>query len=329
MNLSDKQLIRRTAIDWVIKQQLDTFGPAQQRELEQWLRLDPAHGMALAEAERAWEVSAELPPLLTAEIPRPPRQRWRPSWHWLPGARLAQALACLVLLGGLALGWQPAWLHISADHYTAKGEIREIQLHDGSSVMLSGRTAIAVEYNQQERHVRLLRGEALFSPVPQNAQEPRPFVVEAAGGTNRALGTVFLLKREDADHGLLSVLEHSVLISLPEYQPQGEPRRQVLHEGQSVRYHRTGDIEKLAQPASSAASWTKGLLSYDDTPLGGVIDDLNNFSRERIILLDKHAAGQPVTAAFHLDSLDKALQLLSEQHQLRIAHLPGGIKLVY
>lgn len=329
MNPSDKQLIRRTAVDWVIKQQLETFGPAQQQELEQWLRLDPAHGVALAEAERAWEISAELPPVLGAPIPRPQRAYWRPFLHWLAGARPAQVFASLVLLCGLALAWQPAKLHMTADHYTAKGEIRAVQLQDGSSIMLNGRSAIAVQYSQQQRHVRLLRGEALFSPAPQNAEEPRPFVVETAGGLSRALGTVFLLKREDADHGRLSVLEHSVLISLPDHQPEGEPRQRVLHEGQSARYQRTGDIELIALPSSSAASWTQGLLTYDNSPLGSVIDDLNNHSRDRIILLDRQAARQPVTAAFHLDSLDKALQLLSEQHRLRIAQLPGGVTLVY
>lgn len=325
MKSRDKQPIRCTAVDWVVKQQLETFGPAQQRELEQWLSLDPAHGMALAEVERAWEISAELPSVI--EVPVAHRQSPRRLFPaWLAGFRPGVAIASLVLLCGLALLMgQPVWLRMTADHYTATGEIREVQLDDGSRVTLNTRTAIAVEYSGQERHVRLLRGEALFTPAPQDVREPRPFVVETAGGLNRALGTVFLLKREDVDHGRLSVLEHSVLISLPV--PDGAPRQQLLHEGQSARYRRAGEIELFDLPAGGA-NWARGLLSYDNRSLADVIDDLNRYSRDRLILLDRKAAGQPVTATFHLDSLDKALQVLGDQHHLRIARLPG-LKLIY
>lgn len=326
MNPSDKQQLRRTAVDWVLKQQLDSFGPEQEQQLEQWLRRDPAHADALAEAELAWAVSAELPDIVQQPIPRAARQRWCALLDWLGGMRPVPVATALLVLCALLLVWQPARLHISADYYTSRGEIREVQLQDGSRVMLSGRSAIAVEYDRQQRHVRLLRGEAVFSPVPENEQEPRPFVVETAGGSNRALGTVFLLKREEADQGRLSVLEHSVQISLQ--QPVDQLARMVVHTGQSARYRRTGEIEMLELSPGSAASWTQGLLSYDGSPLGSVIDDLNNHGRERILLLDRRAAEQPVTAAFHLDSLDKALALLSEQHQLRIAQLPG-VTLVY
>lgn len=325
MNPSDKQQLRRTAVDWVLKQQLGNLGPEQQQQLEQWLRRDPAHADALAEAERAWAISAELSDVVQQPIPHP-RQRWRPLLDWLAGMRPVPLGAALLVLCALLVVWQPARLHISADHYTSRGEIREVQLEDGSRVMLSGRSAIAVEYDQQQRYVRLLRGEAVFSPAPQNEREPRPFMVETAGGSNRALGTVFLLKREDADQGRLSVLEHSVQISLQ--QPADQPARMVVHAGQSARYRRTGEIDLLPLAPGSAASWTQGLLSYDGLPLGSVIDDLNNHGQQRIVLLDRRAAEQPITAAFHLDSLDKALQLLSEQHQLRIAQLPG-VTLVY
>ncbi|PAZ20577.1 iron dicitrate transport regulator FecR, partial [Pseudomonas aeruginosa] len=84
-----------------------------------------------------------------------------------------------------------SWL---ADHATGKGEVRILRLVDGSEVELDAQSAIDVAYDSRERRVRLLEGSAIFRAAPTRGPGD---VVESAGGSTRALGTRFLVSRND------------------------------------------------------------------------------------------------------------------------------------
>ncbi|KAG1229530.1 hypothetical protein G6F68_019378 [Rhizopus microsporus] len=71
---------------------------------------------------------------------------------------------------------------------------RVVQLEDGSTAVLDAGTALAIEFNGQQRHLRLLRGQAWF----QVAHEARPFQVEAAGGQVHDIGTAFSVSMQDS-----------------------------------------------------------------------------------------------------------------------------------
>src|SRR3546814_15209448 len=77
--------------------------------------------------------------------------------------------ACLCVVATLQL--------LGAGHHaTATGEILRVPLRDGSAVTLNSNSEIAVDFDEGIRHVRLLRGEALFDVAKDSR---RPFVVEA------------------------------------------------------------------------------------------------------------------------------------------------------
>lgn len=105
----------------------------------------------------------------------------------------------------LAVGWVSGptmLLQMQADYRTGAGEIRTVQLADGSSVELDASSAISIDYDTRERRIRLLAGSAVFDVAPMGEAETRPFVVQSAGGRTRALGTQFVIGRESSDQCL-------------------------------------------------------------------------------------------------------------------------------
>src|SRR5690606_38747537 len=79
-------------------------------------------------------------------------------------------------------------------------------LSDGSSLILNTNSIVQQHYSATQRMVRLESGEALFN-VAHDAS--RPFVVLAADGVFRAVGTRFSV-RIDPDHVTVTVTEGRV-----------------------------------------------------------------------------------------------------------------------
>ncbi|WP_333966871.1 FecR family protein, partial [Pseudomonas aeruginosa] len=157
------------------------------------------------------------------------RKGWR-GW--------AAAAAVLLALGS-AWNERDAGVSWLADHATGKGEVRILRLVDGSEVELDAQSAIDVAYDSRERRVRLLEGSAIFRAAPRAGRETRPFVVESAGGSTRALGTRFLVSRNDDGSVQVGVLEHRVAVALA-HPRTGTVGRRELGEGESLRYSAEG-----------------------------------------------------------------------------------------
>jgi len=320
--------MREQASAWAMRlgmQPLDTRG---QRQLERWLAADPRHAAALADAEMVWALAGECRglPLFAQPVPRASRGTWfgrlRGAGARLGAWRLASLAACLVLVVvwfGSGSEAAAPWL---ADYRTATGEIRPLALPDGSQVLLGSDSALDLYYGRDERRLRLVRGEAVFAPAPRGADEPRAFVVEAAGGRATALGTRFVVHREAADRAWVGVLEHSVAVAL-DRPPQRGVARLTLQAGNGAEYSAGQGIVATAADPQQAADWADGYLVFRGQPLDQVLRRLADFRPGLLMLLNRQAAGQPVHALFHLDNLDGAIATLCAQMQLQALRLPG------
>ncbi|WP_240924927.1 FecR family protein, partial [Metapseudomonas otitidis] len=251
-------------------------------------------------------------PRQTARPTTRSRRRWR--WRWASGV----AALLLVTVLGVDVG-RPLLLPLLADHASGTGEVRRVTLPDGSEVELDSRSAIDVLYSDGERRVRLLAGEACFSVAPMGGDERRPFVVESAGGTTRALGTRFLVG--ERGHGAwVGVLEHSVAVNL-----EGVPGERVLSEGQSARYDRTQGIQPLlGLDLQRASSWRRGVLVFDRVPLAEVAEQLNRYRTRRLVITDARLARREVSGVFRLDILDEALDTLTHELHAQRLDVPGA-----
>src|SRR6185312_11086218 len=105
--------------------------------------------------------------------------------------------------------WSGAGQRGSVVYQTKVGELRNVHLPDGSSIILGGQTELSVSFSAQRRSVGLLKGEAWFQVAHRSHW---PFVVAAGDGTITDLGTAFLVQR-DSDRVVVTVTQGTVEIT--------------------------------------------------------------------------------------------------------------------
>ncbi|MGE5501835.1 MAG: FecR family protein, partial [Ignavibacteriales bacterium] len=185
--------IEAAACDWFARRRSGEMTPKDERDLEAWLALDPAHRAALEEVERAFaglEAFRSTPEILAR------RERARSRYRGVPRvwiARAAAAFAALAVLAG-GVGWQYAGPSLTGrgftdqEYRTAIGERTNLTLPDGSVVTLNTGTVLRTRADHGRRLIYLDKGQAFF----RVAHDPlHPFIVNAAGRTVTAVGTAF------------------------------------------------------------------------------------------------------------------------------------------
>ncbi|MEB2855287.1 FecR family protein [Pseudomonas atacamensis] len=296
----------------------DRPSTGDQLTFSQWLRADPAHAEAYAQAQVIWELSESPARTLADEdalalqgyLRAMDAPRRSPMLRW--SGALAMA-ACLLLMVSLGTGWQAQrWLDdLRADHVSAPGEIRTVTLADQSQVTLDADSAIAVDFSHGQRRVKLIRGAAFFSVTHTGD----PFVVAAEQGEARVLGTQFEVRRQP--HGAqVTVLSGRVAVTADEHGQQ-----QILTAGQQVAYA-DGTAEKLhAVDSEAQLGWRQGWLTYYKTTLADVVEDLRRYYPGRIVLLNDELAARKVSGSFPSKDPQAVLNSLQgvlgfEQHRV-------------
>jgi transmembrane sensor len=219
--------LEEMAARWVVRH-AEGLEPPARIELERWLKADPRHYAAFAEAELA--LSLLRPPgnarerdALRQEVARRDDERRR-GQRWrvfgLASAGLAAAAALWVALAPPA--WNGGATPVAAPAPPTVAVRPLVQmLPDGTAVELNTGADLAVEFTPQVRGVRLLRGEAHFAVAKDQA---RPFVVAVGAIEIRAVGTAFNVRVEPAAVQVL-VTEGQVAVEAPRAgdDPAGAP----------------------------------------------------------------------------------------------------------
>jgi len=277
-------------------------------EFKRWLLADPRHREAFAEAQLLWQLS-EAPAARLAEEDHADLQRYlqalaKPtgSGNWRR-AGMAMAAACLVLVVSVAGGWRPGdWLLDLQADFSSRDALRQVTLADQSQVTLDAGSAIAVDFQQGERRVRLLHGAAFF----QVTHTGQPFVVEAAGGEVRVLGTQFEVR--DQGQGAQVIVRSGRVAVTPAAGQAG----QVLTANQQLAYA-DGHAGALSSVDSdSLLAWRQGWLNYYQVPLAQVVADLGRYYPGRIVMLDGELGQRKVSGSFPVDEPLAALDSLGK-----------------
>ncbi|MDH1135097.1 FecR family protein, partial [Pseudomonas mosselii] len=196
------------------------------------------------------------------------------------------------------------WLQDLRADYSSGAQVRQVTLADRSRLTLDAGTAVAVDFAQGERRVRLLRGAAFFEVTYTG----EPFLVDAQGGEVRVLGTQFEV-REQGEGAQVTVRSGRVAVAAAEGQVAREltANQQLAYAGGVA-----GGIE--AVDSDSRLAWRQGWLNYYQVPLAQVIEDLGRYYPGRILLLDGELGQRRVSGSFPvaqplaaLDSLGKVM----------------------
>jgi transmembrane sensor len=284
------------AIAWQLSLDSGDGSAVEQQEFAKWLASDEEHARAwrqLGMLDQRFSVAAGPARAALLQSRHGIRQRVR---------KLGRGLASIVLVCGLGLFAGERYVPIHywlADQRTATGEQRTLKLDDGTSINLNTHSAIDVRFDEQRRLIVLQEGEIL---VETGHDDSRPFYVQTRDGSLRALGTRFIVKRED-DATRLSVLQSAVAA-----QPEALHQEHVFKAGQQVLMRSDGLGPLLAvTPATDA--WTRGMLVVDNARLGDVIEELGRY-RTGHLGVDDNVADLRITGSFPLHDTTLALNAL-------------------
>ncbi|WP_437887329.1 ferric citrate uptake sigma factor regulator FecR [Phytobacter sp. V91] len=222
----------------------------------------------------------------------------------------------MLLLLGLGGGWR-LWQSetgegLRADYRTAKGAVQQLTLADGSQLALNTDTAVDVQFDGEQRLIRLWYGEIAITTAKDTLQ--RPFHVQTREGRLTALGTRFSVRQQD--NGVeLTVQQHAVEARLASSPDQ----IRVVEQGQSLRFNAT--TFGAVQPRDEEEiSWTQGVLSFSDKPLAEVIAILGRY-RSGIVQCDPPVAGLRLSGTFPLNDTDRILQTIAKTLPVKIQYV--------
>ncbi|HVK98399.1 MAG TPA: FecR domain-containing protein, partial [Dongiaceae bacterium] len=210
------------------------------------------------------------------------------------------------------------------DLHTAIGEHREVVLPDGSQLHLNTATRVDVNFNAEQRLIRLLSGEILVTTAPDPAGrsfengsfksdsfESRPFIVQTDAGRIRALGTRFSVQTLDRNQIRVSVYEHAVAI-----QPQQSQTETRLEQGQSGEFD-TSRLQSISTQLQEAPAWTRGQIISDDQRLEDFLTELNRY-RPGLLRCDPAVADLRISGVFQLKDTDQVLAAVTNTLPVRV-----------
>ena len=280
---------------------------AVRAEFEAW-QSDPANRQAYSEMAAIWTASASARP---GAMPVR-RQRLRPGL-------IAAGIAAAVTLGLLVHGYVDRSSSGSAHLYgSGRGAIRDVELADGSHVILDTASQVRTAFDHGTRNVVLLAGRARFQVKHDTAH---PFVVTAAGHAIVARGTVFDVRVEDGGTQV-TLIEGAVDL---ERRDRAGVSRIVgrLLPGETAVFARADSRPRIAR--SQAQSWTSGVISAQGMRLSDLLREASRYSARPIRLAEPSLGELTITGAFRPNDSEQLAQSLASALALRVAHGPGDV----
>jgi transmembrane sensor len=299
----DQDRLLDEAIDLVIRHQNDPDNPVAAEMIRAWRARSPQHEQVWARVSKVHGASGRI---LTEE-----RRRERQKSLGITRRNLMIG-GVTVLGGGLsAYAFGPQiLLQARADHMTAKGEKRRIELPDGSVATLGPESAIAVNYRSDGRAIDLLAGMSFFEVA---GDASRPFSVLSGGLRATALGTAFDVSNDDGiltvsvDHGLVDVRGTALALE------DGEK----LGEGQWITFDpSSGGIDRGNREAGQIASWRDNLIIAERERISALAARIGRWLPGRVVMADSSIGRQRVSGVFDLSDPLRALEA--------VVHPAGG-----
>lgn len=295
--------VARQAVQWWMELHAGKAAAQRQAAWRQWRAASPEHEAAWQRIEAMSGQMTGIPlPLARAALAAPDAARRR---------RAMQALAVLVVSGGgaAALLRSPSWQAWTADIVADVGQQRRLGLPDGGSVVLNTGSALNIRYSAGLRALQLVRGEILVQTAADALQ--RPFVVQTALGTVRALGTRFTV-RLLGDAAEIGVLQGAVELR-PATAPDALQRLRAGEQGRLTKRQ----AEWSGALAEGSDAWAEGMLVVSRMRLEDFLAELARYRRGRLGC-DRAVADLRVSGAYPLADTDRVLAALTSSLPVRI-----------
>jgi len=284
------QSVSEQASAWFVRMHGDNVSSEEVEQFGHWYKESREHAKSYDKLSLLWaqlerparQVHAKLKAEHTVGVlgQQPGKQRY---------VRRLTALPALMLIILLAYRLPAHFQNWQSDYYTKPGKQLTVALNDGSRLTLNTDSALAVDFSDSVRHIKLLRGEAYFQVA---SDKNRPFIVANGSASARAVGTAFSVKKS-GDDMLVAVSEGTVEVSA------GSTDASVLvHSDQQVDFQqgRLGPV--LIADMLETLAWQRGQLIFKRQPLSRVIEEVNRYRKGQIMLINARLKERIVSGVF-------------------------------
>ncbi len=308
--------LSKEATDWLIRIREAPDDPDIRLHFERWVATSRDH-------RREWEKTCRI--WLSAGASRAAGEKpsTDSSMTARRGGRAALATAACAMVICLLVAWVPGLLIVlQSDYRTGTAETRSLEIEDGSTVTLAPGSAIAMDFGQSRRSLRLLQGEAYFDVTHDPA---RPFVVDAGGLDIEVLGTAFDVMI-DSESTRVS-LERGLVTASPSGQEAHAERR--LTPGKMLIFDRdTQDMTTSDIDTASIGAWRHGRLHVVDATISSVVERIRRYHPAWISLPDPVLGGQRVTGIYDLTAPDEALGALVDPYGGKVRKISSFARVI-
>ena len=319
------------AAAWVARLHGSERSPTLEAGFRRWLETHSSHREAFDMATEAWELGGSIP---GGALPRVARHSGAAAstgmLHAPNRSRSARSsgtgfLTAAAAIGAVAIGL--IWHQVRESAVaTDIGEQRTLLLEDGTRVALNTDTRLVVNYDEKLRRVRLENGEALFEVTRDVA---RPFIVTAGDRKIEALGTSFVVRRDEARIAV-TLVEGKGAVAPVEASSASDPidaRRLTLSPGQRLTIAYNAPL-KVDQPVlATVTAWRRGEVVLDDVSLADAVDEMNRYSHVKLAVESQEASKIRISGIFRAGDSTRFAQAVAATHELDMIEQPGRIVL--
>ncbi len=306
------QSIKEQAAEWFLRITSEDPKPTAEdyQEFENWQAQDMRHAQAFASMESFVQGMETLPK--SASVDTLKEVIHKTKYQSKSGVLSLLLFIFLAGAGFFALP-QENIEYLFADIKTEENSGLAQTLADSSSLTLASNSAVNIDFDRQQRRIKLIDGQLLVD-VAKDPQ--RPFVVSTRHGNIRVLGTKFIVDKQ-ASTTTLTVLESNVAV-YPANQ-QAEFDLIVVPAGQQLVFNgRTRQELREINVQQSERAWKNSQLVVDAEPLPAVLKRLSAHYNERLFYSNTELQQVEVTAVLPMNDLQAALNLLADSLPIEI-----------
>lgn len=312
------QSIVEQAIAWHLEVSAPPISASVQKKFEAWLAQDILHSKAYQRIERLLQpvgnINIKAANNSIISVLKTERKLRKPQN--VRGIAIGITLFFSICFG---LQMQSAKIML-ADNKAAIGEIKTLDLPDGSRLTMNTNSALDVQFDKHRRIIKLYKGE-VFVEVSKDAT--RPFLVVTEHADARALGTQFNIKIK-SESTIVAVVESKVeACNTPSYINVktlniNQKNCVKLYPSQSVDISNQSLGQVQAIDIYAISSWLTGSVVIDNQPLPEVLMELQRYSAAEIVFTPAKLNHINVSGVLPLNNIPHALAILAGQFNLQV-----------
>lgn len=301
MENKPSEIVIHQAAQWYARLHAPDCSEADSAAFKAWLGGDPTR-------EQAYRSVIDAARLVSTELGADPRMRalavealnqpqdapLRPAVQRLRYASAAAILVGIALFFSFGGGDQPFNSNPTQSYTNNELSKQRIELSDGSVVYLDAGAQLKVAMSAGERRLDLEAGRAFFEVAHDKS---RPFSVGNSATRVVALGTRFQVDVGSSDQAVNIILvEGSVAVT---NSSEADTWQEVLRPGQQLTVDNLLHRHKIVSVnVNAVTSWSTGFLVFDGMPLHKVLDEINRYTKVKVLLGDSSLANIPVAGSF-------------------------------